>query len=87
MTYVWLRGDFYYKSFLQLLYMHKEVYDHIYAKFQAIDFNTITENDKRLCALYLLIYHYSELLQHECYLLSDSGVREVFFSHNFLLMS
>ena len=79
MTYVWFRGDFFYKSFLQLIYMHKDVYDHLLSKVQAIDFNAITENDKRLCSLYLLMNHYSELLRHGNRLLLDSGVHEVFF--------
>ena len=79
MTYVWFKGDLFYKSFLQLIYMHKDVYDHLLSKVQAIDFNAITENEKRLCALFLLMNYYSELLRHGSRLLIDSGVHEVFF--------
>ena len=85
MAYVWFQGDFFYKSFLQLIYMHNDVYEHLLSKVREIDYNSITENDKRLCALYLLIYEYFELLQHGNRLLSTSGVHEVLF-HNSLLM-
>lgn len=81
MLYVWSRGEHHYRSFLQLLFMHKDVFAHLVSKINAVDFNDVTENDKRLCTLALLVYYYCSSICNCKKLLSESGVFEVFLSN------
>ena len=57
--------------------MHKDVFAHLVSKINAVDFNCVTENDKRLCTLALLVYYYNSSICNCKKLLSESGVFEV----------